>query len=85
VAVQSCRDNSDEVTGATLNGGETGGTWTTASCWGPQAVSRRRAGHVRRRDADRRHESGDSVNPNSTTPVNAVSLTLEFFLRGKPV
>jgi hypothetical protein len=30
VAVQIYSDNSDEVTGATLNGGETGGTWTKA-------------------------------------------------------
>jgi hypothetical protein len=30
VAVQIYSDSSDEVTGATLNGGETGGTWTKA-------------------------------------------------------
>jgi hypothetical protein len=30
VAVQIYSDNSDEITGATLTGGETGGTWTKA-------------------------------------------------------
>jgi hypothetical protein len=30
VAVQIYSDNSDEVTGATLNSGEIGGTWTKA-------------------------------------------------------
>ena len=30
MAVQIYSDNPDEVTGATLNGGETGGTWTKA-------------------------------------------------------
>jgi hypothetical protein len=29
--------------------------------------------------------SGGSVNPNPTRPVNSVSLTFGFFLRGKPV
>ena len=30
MAVQIYSDNSDEVTGATLNGGDTGGPWTKA-------------------------------------------------------
>jgi hypothetical protein len=84
--VQFYSDNSDEVTGATLNDGATGGTWTKAGellgvTGGPDGglavfvAEMPTAGTI----------SGGSVNPNSTTPVNAVSLTLGFFLRGKPV
>jgi hypothetical protein len=86
VAVQIYSDNSDEVTGATLNGGETGGTGTKAGellgvTGGPDGglavfvTEMPTAGTI----------SGGSVNPNPTTPVNSVSLTFGFFLQGKPV
>ena len=85
VAVQIYSDNSDDVTGATLNG-ETGGTWTKAGellgiTGGPDGglavfvAEMPTAGTI----------SGGSVNPNPTTPVNSVSLRFGFFLRGKPV
>jgi hypothetical protein len=67
VAVQIYSDNSDEVTGATLNGGETGGTWIKVAdllnqTGGPDAglavfvAEMPTAGTV----------SGGSVNPNPT-------------------
>jgi hypothetical protein len=85
VAVQIYSDNSDVVTAATLNGGETGGTWTKAGellgvTGGPDGglavfVAEMPTGGT---------ISGGSVNPNPANPVNAVSLTFGFFLRGKP-
>ena len=86
MAVQIYSDNSDEVTAATLNGGETGGTWTKTGelpgvTSGPDGgpamfvAEMPTAGTI----------SGGSVNPNPTTPVNAVSLTFGFFVPGKPV
>lgn len=74
MAVQIYSDIPDEVTGATLNGGETGGTWTEG---------RRAAGHQRGPDGGLAvfvaemptagTISGGSVNPNATAPVNLVS------------
>ena len=87
MAVQIYSDNSDEVTGATLNGGETGGTWTKAAellgviggvptaDWPCSFTEMPTAGTI----------SGGSVKPNSTGPVKSVSPTFGFFLRGKPV
>ena len=39
-----------------------------ASCWGSPAVSRRRPGRVRRRDADRRHALGRQRQPEPDQP-----------------
>jgi hypothetical protein len=72
--VEIYSDNSDEVTGATLNGGETGGTWNKAGellgvTGGPDggpakfATEMPPAGTI----------SGSSDNPNPITPVNSVS------------
>jgi hypothetical protein len=87
LAVQIYSDNSDEVTGATLNGGEAGGTWTKAGellgvTGGVPAADRPRSSPRCRPPGT---ISGGSVNPNPTTPVNSVSLTFGFFLWGKPV
>jgi hypothetical protein len=77
VAVQIYSDNSDEVTGATLNGGETGGTWTKAgellgvtggglACSSPRC----RPPHLKRqRQPEPDHAGG--------------RLAFGFFLRGK--
>jgi hypothetical protein len=85
VAVQIYSDNSDEVTGATLNGGETGGTWTKAGellgvTGGPDGDWPRSSPKCRPPARSRAAASA----PNPTTPVNSVSLTFGFFLRGKP-
>ena len=81
MAVQIYSDNSDEVTGATLEGGETCGTWTKAGELLGVTGGRRQTGRVVAEMPTAGPISGSSVNPNPTTPVNSVSLTFRFVLR----
>jgi hypothetical protein len=67
-------DDPDEVTGATLDSGETGGTWTKAR-W-PLGVTAGSDGGLAVLVAEMPTTgtiSADSVNPNSPRPGNSVS------------
>jgi hypothetical protein len=53
-----------------------------ASCWRHRR-SRRRTGHVRRRNTDRRHDLGRQRQPEPDHAGELGQLTFGFFLRGK--
>jgi hypothetical protein len=85
-AVQIYSDNSDEVMGATLNGGGTGGTWTKAGellgvTGGPDGGP----AIVRRRNADHRHDLRRQRQPEPDLAGELGQPDVRVFLLGKPV